>query len=158
MDKTGPARKFPCCFSCQSSADCGRIWSCCHRYLPSAKLDWHEENTCSRLAVLQHSVQLGLSASPQEWRFYGVGRTSYTEHIRNLIWWSSMVQMSCQVRAFTLTLSHLVQPSCCFMATALKCRCSSSAFQTSLCTIPHLSFGSVLHQLVLEMHLGPSLL
>ncbi len=37
----------------------------------SAKLDWHAERTCSRLACFPHSVQLGLSAIPQIWRFDG---------------------------------------------------------------------------------------
>lgn len=128
--KRGPSESFLALVLASSipSANCVRIWSLCHQKLPSANLERHEERTCSKLAVPPQSVQLGLSTSPQVWRFDGVGRTSYTEHNRNLIRWPSMLQMSCQVRAFSLTLSHLVQLPCLFMATALTCRFSSSAF------------------------------
>ena len=71
-----------------------RIWSCRHRNFPSARLERHKERTCSRLAGLPQSVQLGLSANPHVCRFDGVGRTSYTEHSRNLIWCPSMLWMS----------------------------------------------------------------
>lgn len=96
------------------------------------------------MAVLSQSVQLGLSTSPQVWRFDGVWRISYTEHIRNFIRWSSMLQVSCKFRGLSLTFSYLVQLPCLFMATALTCRSSSSGFHTSLCPMPRLSFGSVL--------------
>ena len=94
--------------ACSTPADnCVRIWSCRHRNFPSTRLDQHEERTCSRLAFLQQSVQLGLSANTHVWRFDGVGRTSYTEHSRNLIRCPSLLQMSCQVSALSYMLSHL---------------------------------------------------
>ncbi|KAK0149887.1 hypothetical protein N1851_009334 [Merluccius polli] len=94
--KQGPLEScFGFFLACSTPANCGRIWSCRHWNFPSGRLDRHEERTCSKLACLPQS-QLGLSANPHGWRFDGVGRTSYTEHSRNLIRCPSMLQMFCQ--------------------------------------------------------------
>lgn len=133
-----------------------RIWLCCHLNFPLFRPAWQEESMCSSLAGHPHSTQLELSVNHPFQRFVGVGKTLYTEQSRNLIHCPSMFQTSCQMSVLSRTLSQHVQLPC-FLASALTCLLSSSAFQTSLCTTPRHSFESAFLQLDLVVNTRPSL-
>lgn len=57
---------------------------------PLHRLTWRDDNRCSRFAGLLHSVHPGFSARPEQWRFTGVGKRSYTKYRRNVMCFSSL--------------------------------------------------------------------
>lgn len=79
------------------SATAFSTWSWHHLYLPSHKTLGQQLRICSREPLARHSGHAGLLARPQQCRLDGLGRTSYTDWIRNLSLAGSDFQSSAQV-------------------------------------------------------------
>ena len=114
------------------SATAFSTWSWCCLYLLSPRAFGQQLKMCSRDPLARHSGHAGVSASPLQRKFYGLGRTSYTEWIRNLSLAGSDFRGAEQVIFRVNAWSQLVQAPCWCMATILLWRSSSTSAWISL--------------------------
>ena len=82
------------------------------RYLSSLNASGQPLSTCWSDALPGHNLQMGVSIFPHLWRFTGLGSTSYTDMIWNLVCVKSFHKMS--THQHNIPRSILASPSeCC---------------------------------------------
>lgn len=91
-----------------------RIWSCLKQYHPSLSVPVQQLRKCFRVPHLKHNMHFSVSAMLPVCRFYGLGSTSYTACLRNLMRWGSSFHSSALVTFLLTAFSYIVQAPCCF--------------------------------------------
>ncbi len=140
-----------------ASAMAFSTWSCLHLYLPSPSAFGQQLRICSNVPRLEHSGHAGDSTLPHMWRFDGLGSTSYTAWIRNLIRCGSAFHSSAHVTFLSIAFSHRIQAPCCLIPTVLQVLSSSTTALTSSWTRRRLSFPLMVSMWGVEKEPSPVL-
>lgn len=105
-------------------------WSWCQWQHPTPGAFKQQLRMCSRVPVSEHSWQAPDSTFPQQNKLNGLGRTSQTAWIRDLMRWGTAFHSAVYETLSSSACSHLAQAPCFRIATALLiCSFSTGAHQ-----------------------------